>query len=361
MFKRTPLYDEHVRLNARLVEFAGFKMPVQYTGLVKEHEAVRTAVGMFDVSHMGEFLISGEKARAFLNFVTTNDIDKLYKGRCQYNLMCYENGTVVDDVIVSQLSDHRYLMVVNAANREKDFAWLMKHKPDDVVFQDLSDDLSLIAVQGPKSVSVLEKIFSKKFSDLKYYHFEQILDPDLAKGVLVSRTGYTGEDGFEILLPNEKAVGVWQALLKLDVMPIGLGARDTLRLEAAYSLYGHEISDEILALEAGLGWVVKLDKGDFIGREALQNLKEHGVKRKLVGLELSEPGVARERCLVLDVQKQEIGTVTSGTHSPTLEKAIALALVRTPFSEIGTQVLVDIRGKHKKALVVKTPFLEKNL
>lgn len=356
MFKRTSLYDEHIRLNARMVEFAGFKMPVQYAGLVKEHEAVRTSVGIFDVSHMGEFLISGEKARAFLNFVTTNDIGKLYKGRCQYNLMCYENGTVVDDVIVSQLSDHRYLMVVNAANRTKDFSWLTRHKPNEVLLQDLSDELALIAVQGPNSLSVVEKVFEKKFSDLKYYHFEQIADPDLKKGVLVSRTGYTGEDGFEILLPNAKAAEMWQTLFRLGAVPIGLGARDTLRLEATYSLYGHEISDEILALEVGLAWVVKLNKGDFIGRASLQNLKERGVKRKLVGLTLSEPGIAREGCLVLDPQGQEIGTVTSGTHAPTLKKAIALALVQTPFSEIGTQVLVDVRGKHKKALVVQKPF-----
>jgi len=331
-------------------------MPVQYTGLVKEHEAVRTAAGMFDVSHMGEFLISGEKARDFLNFVTTNDINKLYKGRCQYNLLCYENGTVVDDVIVSQLSDKRYLMVVNAANREKDFSWLNEHKPQDVQLKDLSDDLSLIAVQGPQSVSVVENVFKKSFSDLKYYHFEQISGHDLKEGVLVSRTGYTGEDGFEILLPKAKASEMWQTLLKLNVVPVGLGARDTLRLEAAYSLYGHEISDEILAPEAGLGWAVKLDKGNFIGREVLENLKEHGLKRQLVGLELLDPGVAREGYVVLDTQKLSIGMITSGTHSPTLKKAIALALVERGFSEIETQVLVDIRGKHKKALVVKKPF-----
>lgn len=370
MLKHTSLYQDHIAAKARMVPFAGYEMPVQYKGLMVEHHAVRHAAGLFDVSHMGEFLVSGPKARSFLNFVTTNDIEKLKTGSCQYNLLCYENGTVVDDIIVSQLSEDRYLIVVNAANIAKDFAWLGKHQSDGVVLQDLSEKFSLIALQGPQSAAILKKC-GFELTNLKTYHFTivngQIKDYLLQakipqQEIFVSRTGYTGEDGFEILVPNAEARVLWQKLMgagqEFGLEPAGLGARDTLRLEVAFSLYGHEINDEILALEAGLGWVVKLDKSDFIGKAALQNAQAAGLKRRVMGLELIEAGVAREGYVVNSMTDEVLGIVTSGTHSPTLKKPIALALVGST-CKIGDQAWVDIRGKRKKAVFVKKPFYKR--
>lgn len=370
--KRTSLYGEHVNLKGRVVPFAGYEMPVQYSGVIDEHLTVRSAAGLFDVSHMGEFLVSGAKARDFLQRMTTNDISKLYNGRCQYNLLCYDNGTVVDDIIVSQITPERYLIVVNASNIDKDFAWLKSHVTEGIELQDLSAGLSLIALQGPKSPDIMKRHFGKNFSDLKYYHF--IVQPHrqddfLAAAkfkpgeIFISRTGYTGEDGFEIMLPNEHAVQMWRDLLAcgadLGIKPVGLGARDTLRLEVCYPLYGHEISDKICPLEAGLGWVIKPAKGDFVGREALENERTQGFKRQLVGLDMLEPGIPRDGYRVLDAAGVDLGFVTSGTHSPTLKKPVALALIRSDQAVIGQKIFLDIRGKTKQAVVVQKPFYKR--
>lgn len=363
--KQTPLHAEHLKLKGRMVPFAGFDMPVQYTGVIKEHEAVRQAVGLFDVSHMGEFWVEGEGAKAWLNRMTTNDCSKLVDGRCQYNLLCYENGTVVDDIIVSQITPDKFLIVVNASNVDKDFAWLSQHKPADVTLKNIGDGFVLIAVQGPNSPALMKRVFGRDFAALKYYHFDVLPGTATAPlpGVFVSRTGYTGEDGFEVLVPNAQGAQLWNDLLAkgsdLGVCAAGLGARDTLRLEAAYSLYGHEISDAISALEAGLGWVVKPDKGDFIGRAALVAEKSSGSKRKVVGFEMSESAIARDGCEAFTEDGKRIGRVTSGTHSPTLKKALGLVLLDADYAAIGTQFLLDIRGKRKKAVVAEKPFYKR--
>ncbi len=359
--KKTPLHETHVALKGRMVPFGGWDMPVQYSGVIAEHTAVRTKVGLFDVSHMGEFFISGDKARDFLNRVTTNDATKLYNGRCQYTLMCYENGTVVDDLIISQIDATHFVAIVNAGNIDKDFAWLNQNNRENVQLENASDAWALIAIQGPLAEKLVSELFGRDFSALKYYHFEKLTHE--STGLYLFRTGYTGEAGFELMVPAKYAANYWNALLNkgaaYGIVPAGLGARDTLRLEASYPLYGHEISDQINPLEAGLGWVVKLDKGDFIGRQALVNSKEAGLKRALTGVELTEPGIAREQCTVHDDSGKQIGFITSGTHSPTLKKAIAMALVDKNFAVPGTEFLVDIRGAKKRARAVKLPFYKR--
>lgn len=358
--KKTALHADHIQLKARMVPFGGWDMPVQYAGLMQEHQTVREHVGLFDVSHMGEFVISGPKARDFLQRVTTNDISKLYDGRCQYNLLCYPQGTVVDDLIISQISNDEYLAVVNASNIDKDFSWLSEQNQEGVDLKNISDDYSLIAIQGPQAQALTETLLDIKLGDLKYYHFLKLEHQGVT--LQLSRTGYTGEDGFELMMPNQKASYYWTQLLELGqkhkVQAIGLGARDTLRLEAAYSLYGHEISDQINPLEAKLGWIIKLDKGDFIGREALLKSKEEGLKNKLVGFEMQDPGVARDGYSVW-IEDEKKGFVTSGTHSPSLKKSIGLALIDKNFADQGQDILIDIRGKKKKAVVIPTPFIKK--
>lgn len=363
VLKKTPLYAEHLSLGGRLVPFAGFEMPVQYAGVIAEHVCVRQNVGLFDVSHMGEFLISGAGARIYLNRLLTNDVMSLVDGRSQYTLMCDEYGTVVDDLIISRLSADSYLAVVNAANIQKDFAWMEKNIREQVTLRNVSDEKCLLAVQGPRSEALMTEVFGRDFSGLKTYGF--VLCEPLKKSgtaIFISRTGYTGEDGFEIMVDNEGAVALWRLLLdagkKYGIQPIGLGARDTLRLEACYSLYGHEISHNIDPLTAGLSWVVKLGKGDFIGREALMDRKKRGLEKKIVALEMLDPCVPREEYKVYSPY-QLIGYLTSGTHSPLLKKGIALALVPEPFAYEGTELKIDVRGKFKKARVVKKPFYKR--
>lgn len=357
---KTPLHDEHKALGARMVPFGGWDMPVQYSGVMAEHHAVRQAAGLFDVSHMGRVAVRGKGAEAFLDHITTNDVKKMTDGRCQYSLLCREDGGIVDDIIISRNLAEDYLVVVNASNRAKDFSWMqsqIRTGIDDVVLTDESDVWGLVAIQGPKSVKIVEKFFNQDVSALSYYHFKKTVWKDAT--IILWRTGYTGEDGFEIFVPTVLVANLWRELLffgKDDgLLPVGLGARDTLRLEAAYSLYGHELSDSINPLEAGLGWVVKFDKGDFVGREALIKVREKGVMRTRIGFELSEAGIARDGCGVFCGDKK-IGVVTSGTHSPTLGKAIGLALVDAGSIREGDNILLDIRGKKKNGLVVKTPF-----
>lgn len=358
--KKTPLSEEHKVLKARLVPFGGWEMPVQYSGVLEEHECVRQRVGVFDVSHMGEFYVTGSGAKKFLNFVTTNDVDKMYDGRCQYSLLCYENGTVVDDLIVNQIGPNHFLLVVNASNIEKDFEWLIKHKPADVEIYNASDETALFAIQGPKSPQVIQAIFDKDFSDLKYYHFTAVKYQGADAFLL--RTGYTGEDGFELMVPKKFAVTAWREILAkglaFGILPIGLGARDTLRIEASFSLYGHEINDQINALEANLGWVVKFNKQDFLGKAKLLQVKEQGPKRKIVGFEMIDAGIARDGFKIF-VNDKNCGHVTTGTHSPTLNKAIGMALISAEHAVPGNEFFIDVRGKLKKAKIVTTPFYNK--
>lgn len=367
--KKTVLHANHVQAKARMVPFGGWDMPVQYKGLMQEHEAVRSAAGLFDVSHMGEFLITGAGAKEFLNGVLTNDVSKLADGKCQYTLMCYENGTVVDDLIVSQVSEDCYFMVVNASNIEKDWQWLVSHKTNDVTLTNLSADYALLALQGPQSQKILNEFYNQDFANLKYYHFQSLegatpfQNQNLKTSTVIFRTGYTGEDGFEILVPNAQASATWDRLLQVGhaygLEPAGLGARDTLRLEVAFSLYGHEISDAITGLEANLGWVIKFDKDDFIGKAALQKEKETGSKRKVRGFEMLDAGVPREGYKIFSGET-EVGFVTSGTHSPSLKKSIGLALVNKEVAEFGQELSIDIRGKKKKIQIVKPPFYKKS-
>ncbi|MBF0103862.1 MAG: glycine cleavage system aminomethyltransferase GcvT [Deltaproteobacteria bacterium] len=356
----TPLYQEHVALKGRMVSFGGWAMPVQYSaGLMTEHECVRTRVGLFDVSHMGEFLISGNQARPFLNRVTTNNVDLLVPQKCQYTMLCYPNGTVVDDLILSQLAENKYIAVVNASNVKKDFDWLVSNNKEGADLTNISDQKSLIAIQGPRSQELLNQSLGHDFSGVGYYHLTEIK----FKGIplTVFRTGYTGEDGFEVMSDNQHASAIWRLLLengaRYQVLPIGLGARDTLRLEAAYSLYGHEISDAINPIEAKLGWAVKFEKGPFTGSDVLLKEKKDAT-RKVMGFEVIEPGIAREGYTVHN-ESEQVGFVTSGTHSPTLKKAIGLALLKTAEANIDNVLFVDIRGKKKKIRLIKTPFYKR--
>ena len=357
--KRTPFNDIHKTLGARMVDFAGFEMPVQYSGIIEEHLAVRNAVGVFDVSHMGEFEVRGRDALSFLQYVTINDVAKLVEGKAQYTAMCYDNGGIVDDLLLYHLGD-RYLLVVNASNIQKDFAWLVSHRRGDVQLIDVSDRTALLAVQGPKSLATLQQISSVDLSTLEYYHFARGTIAGIP--ALISRTGYTGELGFELYLEAEplNCEKVWKAIFEagkeFGIVPAGLGARDTLRLEKGFCLYGNDIDQTTLPLEAGLGWITKLDKGDFIGRQAIMNANLSGLKRRLVGLTLPDKVIARPG-YPLTVNGKSVGHVTSGTFSPSLQRGIAMGYVETPYAEVGSTVNVQVRGKNTPATIVKIPFV----
>jgi aminomethyltransferase len=359
MALRTPLHAAHLRHGARMVEFAGWDMPVQYAGLIEEHEAVRGAVGLFDVSHMGEVVFRGPKALAALQAVFTNDLSKVADGQAQYGCLCRENGGIVDDVVIYRRSAEDLLVCVNAANRQKDFEWLKAHANGADVRNE-SDDWAQVALQGPKALAVLKKLTSTDLDAIKTYHHA----PGSVAGItcLIARTGYTGEDGFELFCPAAQAEKLWDALMVAGkpegIQPAGLGCRDTLRLEMAYRLYGSDMDDDASPLEAGLAWVVKFDKGDFIGRAALQKQKEQGLSRKLVGFQLTEPGIARHGHPVVH-DGRKVGVVTSGTRSPSLKKSIGLAYVPPALAAEGSALAVEIRGKPVAAVVVKTPFLSR--
>jgi aminomethyltransferase len=356
MAKRTPLYEVHVQSGARMVEFAGWDMPVQYTGLLDEHEAVRTRAGLFDVSHMGEVVFRGPKALEALNGIFTNDLTKVADGQAQYGCLCRESGGIVDDVVVYRRSAEDLLVCVNAGNRQKDFEWLRDHAGGAQVANE-SDDWAQIALQGPKAQAILQPLTATDLSKLKAFRFAQ----GEVAGVTctIARTGYTGEDGFEFFCRPSDGVRLWEALglagKAEGLVPAGLGARDTLRLEVAYRLYGSDMDDATTPLEAGLGWVVKFDKGDFMGRDAMLRQKEGGLPRKLVGFVLTDPGIARHGFDVLH-DGRKAGTVTSGTRSPTLKTSIGLAYVPPPLAAEGSTFAVDVRGRSASAQVVKTPF-----
>ena len=359
MAEKTPLYEKHVALGARMTEFAGFFMPLQYTGIVGEHQNVRTAVGVFDLSHMGEILVTGSKAQDFLNYVTTNDVSSLTPGAVQYNLLTNENGGVIDDILIYRVPEGFYL-VVNAANKDKDFQWLSSHKLDETAVVDLSPSTALLAVQGPNALPVTEKVLEYELESMRYYSFADLLYH--GERIRVSRTGYTGEDGFEIYLPPHLAPQLWEELLAVGkpygIQPIGVGARDTLRLEMRMSLYGNELTEEITPLEAGLGKFVDFDKGDFIGREALLKQKAAGVKQKLVGFVLKERGIPRQGYKILK-QGQPIGFVTSGSMSPSTQKAIGLGYVDSEHAKAGNIIEIEIRNQKVPAEIIKGRFVIK--
>jgi len=353
---RTPLYERHVALEAKMVDFCGFEMPVQYpAGIIKEHEQVRTVCGMFDLSHMGEFEVTGAGSAAAVRRLITNDSLALVDGQVLYTPMCYDNGTIVDDLLVYRFSQDKWMLVVNAANIDKDSAWVRDHLPADVTFVDRSPDVALIALQGPEAVAVLNEYAA--VADLPPFHFVETQIND--HPVLISRTGYTGEDGFEIYTSGPAAQKLWDLCITDErVAPIGLGARDTLRFEAKLMLYGNDIDDTTTPLEAGLGWTVKLDGADFIGKEVLVRQKDEKPARKLVGFEMVDKGIARHDYPVFHGDA-EVGRVTSGTFAPTLKKNLGMAYVPADLSKKGTEITIGVRNRRLAAVVVKTPFYKR--
>ena len=357
--RRTPLYEAHVALGARMIEFGGWEMPVQYTSLIAEHRTVRSSAGIFDLSHMGEFYFRGEDAEANLQRLLTNDLRRLAPGQAQYSLICNEQGGIVDDVIVYRLADGRFLVVVNAANIDKDRAWIEARLEGDARLDDRSAHTALIAVQGPKSEEILNPLTAADLAGLAGFH---ALETDVG-GVpaLVSRTGYTGEDGFEIYAAAEDAARLWTLLLEAGkpygMVPVGLGARDTLRLEARLPLYGNDLSEKTTPLEAGLGFAVKFDKGEFVGRSALLAQKEKGPGRRLAAFVMNERGGAPRYGYRILHGGREVGSVTSGTFSPTLEQEIGMGYVEAPLAEPGTELEVEVRGRARAAVVIKGRFV----
>ncbi len=361
--ERTPLYEEHLAAGGRMVEFAGFELPVQYTSLVEEHQAVRQRAGLFDVSHMGEIFVRGPGALDFVQLVSCNDHQKMTVGRAQYTGLMYPEGTFVDDTLVHKMADDEYLLVVNAANRHKDFAYLadLARDRDDVEVTDASEDWAQIAIQGPLAAEILQPLSDQNLGEIKYYRF--VNSQVAGSPAIVARTGYTGEDGFEVYVAPDAAPGVWRALLEegrpKGLQPAGLGARDTLRFEAGMCLYGNDIDQNTTPLEAGLGWIVKLkNKGDFIGRDVIEKQKEDGVERKLTGFELVDRGIARHGYPVFLKENDDdpVAEVTSGTQSPTLGKALGMTYLPTASTEIGTEFYVKIRNRLVRARVVGLPF-----
>ena len=351
--RRTPLYERHVALGGRMVDFGGWEMPQQYTSIRDEHFAVRKAAGLFDVSHMGRFRITGDGTPQFVQELVTNDVSGLEQGQAQYNLMCNDEGGVVDDLVVYRANEG-FLAVVNASNREKDLEWMRAHAPDGVTIEDRTFELGLIAFQGPEAEALIP---SDDVRDIAYFGFRT----GEVAGVpaVISRTGYTGEDGFEVMVKSERIGQVWDAILEHGrshgVLPAGLGARDATRLEAALRLWGNDMDETVNAYEAGLGWTVKLDKGDFVGRDALQRVKVDGAKRSLVGLKMQPGDIARHGAAVSHGGKH-LGSVTSGTHSFFLGYPIALAMVEARSLSVGDRVVVDVRGREAPAEVTKLPF-----
>ena len=361
--KKITLSDFHESIGGKMVPFAGFVMPVRYSSDKEEHLAVRNSVGVFDVSHMGEFLLKGERVLELLQWISSNDVSVLYDGKIQYGYLPNETGGVVDDFLTYKISDNEYYLVVNAGNIQKDWDWISKNNTFGVEMTDLSESTSLFAVQGPNAVKTLQKLTEVDLSAIEYYTFKKGTFAG-HEDVLISATGYTGAGGFEIYVPNEVALDVWNKIFEagaeFDIKPIGLGARDTLRLEMGYCLYGNDITDTTSPLEAGLGWVTKFTK-DFINSENLKAEKAAGLKRKLVALEIIEKGIPRSHYEITDADGNTIGEITSGTMSPSLNKGIALGYVALPFSKVGTEINVKIREKLNPAKVVKLPFVKDNV
>ncbi len=357
--KKTALFDKHVSLGAKMVPFAGFDMPVRYSSDKEEHMTVREGVGVFDVSHMGEFLVEGEGALELLQFVTSNDVSKLQDGGIQYSCLPNEQGGIVDDLLVYRLAEDIYLLVVNASNIEKDWNWISSKNSFGAKMTDVSDEYSLFAVQGPKAVATMQKLTDADLSAMKYYTFAELTLAGL-ENTFISATGYTGAGGFEVMVKNDQAEMLWDKIFEagaeFDIKPIGLGARDTLRLEKGYCLYGNDIDDATSPLEAGLGWVTKFTK-EFVNSEALKAQKEQGTSKKLVGFKMIDKGIPRKDYELKDAQEQVIGVVTSGTMSPSLNVGIGMGYVPKELSKAGTEIYVAVRKKLLKAEVVALPFL----
>lgn len=361
---RTPIFSEYEKSGAKTIDFGGWDLPVQFSSIKNEHEVTRTKAGMFDVSHMGEITVKGPKSLDFLQKMVTNDVSKLKDKQAQYTFMCYEDGGTVDDFLVYKLKDDDYLLVVNAANIEKDYEWLVKNNDfgDDVAIENVSDEYALIALQGPNAEEILQTLTDFDLSSIKFFRFEEGVE---IKGVkdaaLVSRTGYTGEDGFEIYIAAGSGADLWNALLEAGedkgLEPVGLGARDTLRFEVGLPLYGQELTKDITPIEAGLKFAVKVNKeAEFIGQDVLKEQVENGADRKSVGIEMIDKGIPRTGYTVLSENDEEIGFVTSGTQSPSLGKNIGQILIKTEFAEVGNEVVIQVRKRKLKAKIVKTPF-----
>lgn len=360
--KRTPLFEVYGNYDAKIVPFAGWEMPIEFKGITEEHKMVRASAGIFDVSHMGEIEVKGKDAEAFCQKICTNDISKLEDNQILYSFMCYENGTVVDDILVYKFSRDDFMLVVNAGNISKDYEWIESHAAGyEVNINNISDSIGQVAIQGPKAEAILQKFTETDLSEIKFFYALRNVD---IKGIntIVSRTGYTGEDGFEIYCEAKDSVKLWKLILKEsseeDIIPIGLGARDTLRFEANLPLYGNELSDEITPIEAGYGYFVKLDKDDFIGKEALMAQKSGGLKRKIVGFELLDKRISRHGYEVYS-ENDKIGVVTTGYQSPTLQKSIGLALIDAQYAALGNEIYIDIRNKKVPAKIVSRSFYKK--
>jgi aminomethyltransferase len=363
--KQTPLNAAHRRMGGRMVDFGGWDMPVQYpSGTVEEHNATRTRAGLFDVSHMGEIEVRGADAIPFVNRLCSNDVTKLVDGQAHYSALTTPQGTVVDDLLVYRFGDEHLLLVVNASTTEKDWDWINSHRAgESVTLTNRSADFCQLALQGPEALHILQQLTATPLAEIKYYHFREGEVDGLP--AIISRTGYTGEDGFEVYAASEQAERLWNRILDAGrhgtpegVVPCGLAARNTLRLEAAMALYGHEITEETTLLEANLGWICKLNKGDFIGREALQRQKEEGLRRKLVGFEVTERGIARDEQEVY-VSGERVGRVTSGSPAPYLKKNIGMAYVPVEHANVGQELEIDVRGRRVGARIVQTPFYKR--
>ncbi len=356
---KTALYEKHVALGAKMVPFAGYNMPIQYKSITAEHQKVRDSVGVFDVSHMGEFIVRGEKAEEFVNNMTVNNVKKLNVSQAQYSAMLKEHGGIIDDLIVYRFKEH-FMIVVNAANMEKDFNWMKDNAPSDIELTDESDNITLMAVQGRNAKAVIQKLTDVNLDEIKFYWFAE---GDVG-GVpaIISRTGYTGEDGFELYVKNEYAESLWDSLFvageEFGIEPVGLGARDTLRLEMKFALYGNDIDETTNPIESGLGWITKSAKGPFMGREAVLQVKEHGITRKLIGFEIDGKAIPRQGYDCFQ-GNEKIGHVTSGCWSPSLQKGIGMGYLAKEFTPVGTRFEIEIRNKRVEAVVVETPFYKR--
>ncbi|MGD8777939.1 MAG: glycine cleavage system aminomethyltransferase GcvT [Ignavibacteria bacterium] len=359
--KKTKFYNVHEKLGAKIVDFAGYKMPVMYSSIISEHKKVRESCGVFDVSHMGEVKVKGEKALEFVQYITTNNASKLFPGRVQYSAMCYEDGGIVDDLLVYRIADDEFMLVVNASNKDKDFKWMVDNNKFGVKLTDESDEYSLLAVQGPNSQRIISKIADRTI-DMEYYHF--ISAKIAGVEMIVSRTGYTGELGYELYFKGDEAEAekVWNTIFEagkeFDIMPVGLGARDTLRLEMGYCLYGNDIDSTTNTIESGLGWITKLKKENFIGIDSIKKVKENGPVRKLVGMEADEKAFPRKG-YDISINGETIGNITSGTLSPVLDRPIALGYVKSEYTEIGNSVDWVIRNKTIPAKIIQLPFVKR--
>lgn len=357
--KITAFNQIHKDLGAKMVPYAGFEMPVQYAGVNQEHLIVRNGVGVFDVSHMGQFFIKGPEALELLQYIGSNDASKVKIGQAQYTCLTNEKGGIVDDLIIYRMSQDEWMLVVNASNIDKDWEWINKHNKFEVEIENRSDQLSLLAIQGPKAIEAMQSLTDVNLAEIPFYNFK-VAEFAGAKDVIISATGYTGSGGFEIYFDNQYAEMMWEKVMEagkdFGIEPCGLAARDTLRLEKGFCLYGNEINENISPLEAGLGWITKLNK-EFIGKDVIAQQKENGIEKKLIGFKLIERGIPRQDYKILDENENEIGVVTSGTQSPVLKEGIGMGYVKTDLAEVGIQILIQVRNKTIKAEIVKTPFV----